>query len=417
MQILFSVDQRAALLRGVNAPASTVRLDIDPAIISERERLILGAILMDGHDATRRTLKTQVAGYEGNEWRGSGASYTRHTTGAPLDTAVILHGPTLDDARDALIAHGDAKDAAYATYLAAQEKKCAKAREDVLAIEQSSPVTDTMTVAVIEGKIVQYGSDDKGPRTTVRYSYLPYYYGSAYDLSPADATAYHRMAAEREAAKKAAQEAAIATATPAILAAHQARVEAAAAKAAAEKEAAAAKAAAEKEAAAKHAAEAARCRAQFIRALEIDGTPAQMEMRKRGLMTDSLAAGYGRKLMADAAFARCPLARFTAPNESDIDTSEWLKDHPDTDQDDMPEIVRDQHVITSDDCITSDVMESILAAEVALREWAPIISATPILARITRDHSDIPWSEPVYGVRVMREWTGVVLTRDFALPR
>ena len=406
MQILFSVDQRAALLRGVNAPASTVRLDIDPAIISERERLILAAILMDGHDATRRTLKTQVAGYEGNEWHGSGASYTRYTTGAPLDTAVILHGPTLDDARDALIAHGDAKDAAYATYLAAQEKKCAKAREDVLAIEQSSPVTDTMTVAVIEGKIVEYEWYDKGPRTTLSFSYLPYYYGSAYDLSPADATAYHRMAAEREAAKKAAQEAAIATATPAILAAHQACVEAAAAKAAAEKEAAA-----------KHAAEAARCRAQFIRALEIDGTPAQKEMRKRGLMTDSLAAGYGRKLMEDAAFARCPLARFTAPNESDVDPSEWLKDHPDTDQDDMPEIVRDQHVITSDDCITSDVMESILAAEVALREWAPIISATPILAYITRDHSDIPWSEPVYGVRVMREWTGVVLTRDFALPR
>ena len=406
MQILFSVDQRAALLRGVNAPASTVRLDIDPASISERERLILAAILMDGHDATRRTLKTQVAGYEGNEWHGSGASYTRYTTGAPLDTAVILHGPTLDDARDALIAHGDAKDAAYATYLAAQEKKCAKAREDVLAIEQSSPVTDTMTVAVIEGKIVEYEWYDKGPRTTLSYSYLPYYYGSAYDLSPADATAYHRMAAEREAAKKAAQEAAIATATPAILAAHQACVEAAAAKAAAEKEAAA-----------KHAAEAARCRAQFIRALEIDGTPAQKEMRKRGLMTDSLAAGYGRKLMEDAAFAGSPLARFTAPNESDIDTSEWLKDHPDTDQDDMPEIVRDQHVITSDDCIASDVMESILAAEVALREWAPIISATPILARIARDHSDIPWSEPVYGVRVMREWKEVVLTRYFELPR
>jgi hypothetical protein len=58
MNILFLVDQAAALAAGINAPSSTVALDVDPAHLSEIERQVLAAVLVDGFDATRRGLQT-----------------------------------------------------------------------------------------------------------------------------------------------------------------------------------------------------------------------------------------------------------------------------------------------------------------------------------------------------------------------
>ena len=81
----------------------------------------------------------------------------------------------------------------------------------------------------------------------------------------------------------------------------------------------------------------------------------------------------------------------------------------------MPDIQRDQHVVTASDDISDDVMAQILSTERAVGAWQPVISVTPIVATITRDHSDISWSDPVYGVTIRRAYQGVVLTRDFAL--
>ena len=53
MQLLFRVDQKAALLRGIDAPTSTVRLDVDPAQLTEGERALLASAIEDGHDCTR----------------------------------------------------------------------------------------------------------------------------------------------------------------------------------------------------------------------------------------------------------------------------------------------------------------------------------------------------------------------------
>ncbi|TAN03056.1 MAG: hypothetical protein EPN36_13555 [Rhodanobacteraceae bacterium] len=53
MKILFAVDQRAALLAGIDAPSSTITLDIDPAKLGEDERAVLAAVLVGGHDATQ----------------------------------------------------------------------------------------------------------------------------------------------------------------------------------------------------------------------------------------------------------------------------------------------------------------------------------------------------------------------------
>lgn len=54
MYITFRVDQAEAILRGIDAPSSTIKLDVDPATLSEIEREILSAVLVDGHDATKK---------------------------------------------------------------------------------------------------------------------------------------------------------------------------------------------------------------------------------------------------------------------------------------------------------------------------------------------------------------------------
>lgn len=53
MNLLCKVDQAAALRAGINAPSSTVMLDVDPATLTPWERDIIGAMLQDGHDLTR----------------------------------------------------------------------------------------------------------------------------------------------------------------------------------------------------------------------------------------------------------------------------------------------------------------------------------------------------------------------------
>lgn len=56
MQLLFIVDQSAAILRGVDAPSSTVRLDVDPAELTQVEREAIASVLYDGHDCTKQSL-------------------------------------------------------------------------------------------------------------------------------------------------------------------------------------------------------------------------------------------------------------------------------------------------------------------------------------------------------------------------
>lgn len=51
MKILFAVNQKAAMLRGINAPSSTVELDIDPTDLPEDFRALIAEALKDGYDA------------------------------------------------------------------------------------------------------------------------------------------------------------------------------------------------------------------------------------------------------------------------------------------------------------------------------------------------------------------------------
>ena len=56
MKLIFKVDQAESLRRGVDAPHSTVTLDIDPAKLTEEERGFLSANLLKGHSLERVSL-------------------------------------------------------------------------------------------------------------------------------------------------------------------------------------------------------------------------------------------------------------------------------------------------------------------------------------------------------------------------
>ncbi len=51
MKILCAVNQTAALRRGIDAPSSTCTVEVDPAALTQDERDVLAAVLVDGHDA------------------------------------------------------------------------------------------------------------------------------------------------------------------------------------------------------------------------------------------------------------------------------------------------------------------------------------------------------------------------------
>jgi len=60
MKLLFSVDQGEALRRGIDAPASTVTLDVDPGTLAQEERDLLSSAMRGGHDCTHYTGRPRI---------------------------------------------------------------------------------------------------------------------------------------------------------------------------------------------------------------------------------------------------------------------------------------------------------------------------------------------------------------------
>ena len=266
MNIKCNVNQTLALARGINAPHSTVVLDVDPATLTERERTILAAILQDGHDTTGGRLDTADS---------SPVPVGRTQAYSSCTPPLVLVAPTVDGLRAALAE----MDADYTPRHAAWLK--AKAAEDAEAAQVAQ--AKAAQVAEVRRKVIagEMGLRENNPiyDTTV-YAQDNTCLGRGADL---ELVITARLAAAAAAAK--------------------AKAEAAAA--------AAAKMAQEK---ADRKAESDRCTAIFVAALDARGNPAQKEIRKRGLMSAALAASLGRAIMEDAAFAGCPLPRFVPPS-------------------------------------------------------------------------------------------------------
>lgn len=88
MQIKFSVDQRAAIIAGIDAPSATIELEVHPAWLTPVERKLLSEILEDPNDASRL----------GVTW------YDREPAGDPNGVKVRLLNPSLEGLRTAMAA-------------------------------------------------------------------------------------------------------------------------------------------------------------------------------------------------------------------------------------------------------------------------------------------------------------------------
>lgn len=54
MKLLFAVNQRESLFRGVDAPTSSVTLEVDPANLADDERSIVAQAMTDGYDCRKK---------------------------------------------------------------------------------------------------------------------------------------------------------------------------------------------------------------------------------------------------------------------------------------------------------------------------------------------------------------------------
>jgi len=136
MQLLFAVDQASALKSGVNAPSSTVRVDIDPAELTQPERDYLATVLSDGHDCTRYGVTETGALCSGG--RGHSGS-------------LQLLRPDLQGVRDAIALRLRQRE----EYLAAEAARKLKQQLDAdakIAAAIAAPASSQVRVALREGR-------------------------------------------------------------------------------------------------------------------------------------------------------------------------------------------------------------------------------------------------------------------------
>jgi hypothetical protein len=129
MNVLCRVNQAEAMRRGIDAPNSTVQIDVDPAALTETERQVLAAVMIDGHDCTRLGIRTQTADIVGQAWRGSGDRIDLRSDGAPTAPLMIVQ-PDIIGLQDAIAEMLAARDAAYAIYVAEAEAAAAKEAQE-----------------------------------------------------------------------------------------------------------------------------------------------------------------------------------------------------------------------------------------------------------------------------------------------
>lgn len=143
MQILLNVNQAAALRAGINAPASTVRLDVDPAVLTEMERAVLAAVLIDGHDATKLGLQTEPDEITGQKYYRRGDKIEPYTNGSPTSPLVLIR-PDIEGLRQAIAGMLAARDAMRAERAARAVKEAAETEAKFRALVAAEPKRETL---------------------------------------------------------------------------------------------------------------------------------------------------------------------------------------------------------------------------------------------------------------------------------
>lgn len=111
MKLLFKVDQKAALAQGVDAPSSTVQLEVNPETdLSSEERQIIASVLHEGFDCTRYGVS--------GAWGSRGRS-------------IVLVRPTIEGLHEALAEFVEAKKAAAVEAQKEAEQRDRETREAI----------------------------------------------------------------------------------------------------------------------------------------------------------------------------------------------------------------------------------------------------------------------------------------------
>jgi len=205
MKLLLRVNQAAALRRGINAPASTVELDINPTALTQLERDVLAAVLIDGHDATRLGIQSVPDDIVGQKWSGS----TFYSDGDPTKP-LVLERPDVEGLKEAIRRVLAERDEIRAKHAEVVKVKQVEAREK-LAQEMAKPPYHNTIWLRADGRETTCDSEK-----LVKVSYLERecYVGLYFALSAEDRAQYEAWRAECQAETSRAKEAAIASVMP-----------------------------------------------------------------------------------------------------------------------------------------------------------------------------------------------------------
>lgn len=185
MQILVRVDQRRAIREGVDAPSSTAHIEVDPAQLTPAQREVLADFAREGHDATQ-----EIA-----TWRHGYSRRDRISVTRPTSEALIAELDRIATERAAWIEEIEAREA---------ERQARIDREAREALEAVAGQTEEIEIWIDEwGYISSHGVISRKVIAPKLPSCWP---GKA---SPELEAQRREIEAEREAAIKAAKEAAL----------------------------------------------------------------------------------------------------------------------------------------------------------------------------------------------------------------
>lgn len=385
MNITCKVDQSAALAAGINAPHSTVVLDVDPATLTESERSVLAEVLDDGHDATRRGLEV-APGY---------------TPTRPL----LLVRPDMDGLRAAIARMVEQRDARRREASEARERHIASAEADAIRDPYANMDRTRMCDVLISDLSAAAQAALANARATNRTGWELYCDTGEADGTTTDSVIV-RPGGERQCTSRSPSDALDEHGRPAgkgisvtipypkeiggcpgdLTARRDARMREAAL------------AAGEPEMARRLALYQA-VRSAMEQIIREHGSPAQAALLERGLLGDPEDAA--RELAVHDAFLGCPLAAAQYPSREDLDTS------CDQDLDDYE--VRQERITPS--TLTEDQMTRVLDAEAAIKSWSPTAKTKPVMLRTTLDHDGVPWVSRLALEVTLKQW-GLTISSD-----
>ena len=300
MQILLKVNQQAALQRGINANYSTIKLDVDPSTLTQVERDVLAAVLIGGHDATKRGIQCEPDEIVGQKyWNGS--AYSKGDPTQPLE----LSRPDMEGLREAIGEILAERDQRHAKYVVQRDKNraAAKASLDTLMATPAKERTVSLTVDGVE----TFGCDRV---LTITYPEIDTYLSNAHHLAPEDKARYDEFCVVATSQNDIEKRNAIATAQPELcrIRKEQNDKRAAADKARADAEA---KAKAEREAMIKRLPEVlqARIMAGYADEKEVSAALRQMALADAGLTHDEYAESRELRVLTDDEFVALENAR------------------------------------------------------------------------------------------------------------